>query len=134
MLPYVKVGGLVRFVPGRIREIAMASPYLEDGKWYLRWKDDSARWRGMVSTARTKAEARRLQAELHGHLTPGYLRTEVDRLSFGPAVARFATPVLRAVRGEKKLAENSSKNPEEFPACGLERETGFEPATLSLGS
>ena len=26
LLPYVKVGGLVRFVPGRIREIAMASP------------------------------------------------------------------------------------------------------------
>lgn len=25
LLPYVKVGGLVRFVPGRIREIAMAS-------------------------------------------------------------------------------------------------------------
>ena len=37
----------------------MASPYLKDGKWYLRWKDDSGRWRGMVSTARTKAEARR---------------------------------------------------------------------------
>jgi excisionase family DNA binding protein len=29
LLPYVKVGGLVRFVPGRIREIAMASP----GTW-----------------------------------------------------------------------------------------------------
>jgi len=26
LLPYVKVGGLVRFVPGRIREIGMASP------------------------------------------------------------------------------------------------------------
>ena len=26
LLPYVKVGGLVRFVPGRIREIAMALP------------------------------------------------------------------------------------------------------------
>jgi excisionase family DNA binding protein len=26
LLPYVKVGGLVRFVPGRIREIAMTSP------------------------------------------------------------------------------------------------------------
>jgi excisionase family DNA binding protein len=25
LLPYVKVGGLVRFVPGRIREIAMAA-------------------------------------------------------------------------------------------------------------
>lgn len=41
---------------------------------------------------------------------------------------------LRAVPGKKKKAGDSSKNPEESPAGGLERETGFEPATLSLGS
>ena len=76
----------------------------------------------------------KIATELYGHLAPEYLRAEVDRLSFGPAVARFATPVLRAVQGQKKMAENSSKNPEEFPASVLERETGFEPATLSLGS
>ena len=43
-------------------------------------------------------------------------------------------PVLRATPGEKKKAGDSSKNPEESPASGMERETGFEPATLSLGS
>jgi hypothetical protein len=42
----------------------MASPYLWDRKWYLRWKDEAGHWRGKVSTARTKTEARRLQAEL----------------------------------------------------------------------
>jgi hypothetical protein len=42
--------------------------------------------------------------------------------------------VLRASAGRRIQAGNSSMKPEEFPASGLERETGFEPATLSLGS
>jgi integrase len=33
----------------------MAAPYLKDGKWYLRFKDEAGRWRGRVSAARTKA-------------------------------------------------------------------------------
>jgi hypothetical protein len=41
---------------------------------------------------------------------------------------------LRAVPGEKKKAGDVSENPESPPAFRLERETGFEPATLSLGS
>jgi len=61
------------------------------------------------------------------------LRAEVVRLSFVPAVARLASPVLRAARGGRIQAENSRVKPEEFPASVLERETGFEPATLSLG-
>ncbi len=76
----------------------------------------------------------KITTELYGHLAPEYLRAEVDRRSFGPAVARFATPVLRAVPGEKKKAGDASENPESSPAVELERETGFEPATLSLGS
>jgi excisionase family DNA binding protein len=43
-------------------------------------------------------------------------------------------PVLRASTDRRIQAGNSSKKPEEFPASGLERETGFEPATLSLGT
>ena len=43
-------------------------------------------------------------------------------------------PVLRAAPGQKKKAGDASKKPESSPACELERETGFEPATLSLGS
>jgi hypothetical protein len=76
----------------------------------------------------------RITLERNGHIAPEYLRAEVDRLSFGPAVARFAPPVLRASEGRRIQAGNSSMKPEEFPASGLERETGFEPATLSLGS
>jgi hypothetical protein len=40
------------------------------------------------------------------------------------------TPVLRRAQGERIKAGSSSKKPEEFPASGLERETGFEPATI----
>jgi integrase len=40
------------------------APYLKDGKWYLRFKDEAGRWRGRVSAARTKTEAKRLQVEL----------------------------------------------------------------------
>ena len=68
----------------------MASPYLKDGKWYLRWKDDSGLWRGMVSTARTKAEARRLQAELE---------RRAERVRLGVEAARPLCPVLRRTRG-----------------------------------
>jgi hypothetical protein len=38
------------------------------------------------------------------------------------------------VPGENKMAGDASQDRESSPACGLERETGFEPATLSLGS
>jgi len=38
------------------------------------------------------------------------------------------------VAGGRIQAGSSSKKPEEFPASGMERETGFEPATLSLGT
>ena len=42
----------------------MASPYRKRGTWYLRWKDDAGRWRGKACGARTKTEARQLQAQL----------------------------------------------------------------------
>ena len=71
--------------------------------------------------------------EVNGGARTLPLQDEIDRLRPGPALARFATPLLRMVPGEKKMAGDSSKNPEASPARGLERETGFEPATLSLG-
>ena len=55
-------------------------------------------------------------------------------LGIGPAVARFATPLLRTVPDQTKRAGDASQNRESSPAGGMERETGFEPATLSLGS
>ena len=51
----------------------MASAYSKDGKWYLRYKDAAGRWRGQVSTARTKTEAKKLARELES-------RAERERL------------------------------------------------------
>ena len=55
----------------------MAAPYLKDGKWYLRWKDEGGRWRGKGSTARTRTEAKRLQAELERRVERVRLGVEV---------------------------------------------------------
>jgi hypothetical protein len=71
------------------------------------------------------------------HLAPGYLRAEVDRLAFGlpeSAPAPLAAMLLQpGVPGTTK-AGTPGRKPQEIPAWKLERETGFEPATLSLGS
>lgn len=42
----------------------MASVFERNGRWYLRWRDESGRWVQKVSTARTKTEARRLAGEV----------------------------------------------------------------------
>jgi len=76
----------------------------------------------------------KLTTEVYGHLAPEYLLAEVDRLSFGPAVTRFATPLLRSAPGPRKKAGTRSAKAQEFRPSRVERETGFEPATLSLGS
>lgn len=76
----------------------------------------------------------KLTTEVYGHLSPEYLRAEVDRLAFGPAVTQFATPLLRPAAGGKAKAGTRRANAQEFRPSELERETGFEPATLSLGS
>ena len=38
----------------------------------------------------------RVTMDVYGHLAPGYLRTEIDRLSFRPKSDRFTSPVLQA--------------------------------------
>ncbi|RKG63514.1 site-specific integrase [Corallococcus sp. CA054B] len=42
----------------------MASVYEKAGKWYMRFKDASGRWRDKVTNARTKTEARRIADDL----------------------------------------------------------------------
>lgn len=42
----------------------MASVYEKAGKWYMRYKDHSGRWRDKVTQARTKTEARRMADDL----------------------------------------------------------------------
>jgi len=76
----------------------------------------------------------KLTTEVYGHLAPEYLRAEVDRLAFGPEVTQFATPLLRTPPTGKKNAGTRGAEAQEMPAFRLERETGFEPATLSLGN
>jgi len=62
------------------------------------------------------------------------LTTEVyGQLAFGPEVTQFATPLLRTPPTGKKNAGTRGAEAQEMPAFRLERETGFEPATLSLG-
>jgi hypothetical protein len=75
-----------------------------------------------------------MTTEVCGHLAPEYLRAEVDRLAFGAEVTQLATPLLRTSPTGKKNAGTRGAEAREMPAFRLERETGFEPATLSLGS
>ena len=76
----------------------------------------------------------KLTTEVYGHLAPEYLLAEVDRLSFGSAVTQSATPLLRSAPTGHEEAGSESENAQEFRPRRMERETGFEPATLSLGS
>jgi integrase len=105
----------------------------------------------------------KLTTEVYAHLAPEYLRAEVDRLSFGEAVLAAVPPsslgsapplgsaraALRSGRTEpavlvtrllpdaasrKTKAGTREREAQEFRPENLERETGFEPATLSLGS
>ncbi len=69
------------------------------------WWKSGASWHSRCSRTSWGLPATRASPrEVNGHLAPEYLRAEVDHLSFGPVVARFATPVLRAVPGQKKKA------------------------------
>ena len=40
----------------------------------------------------------RVTMDVYGHLAPGYLRTEIDRLSFRPKSSGFTSPVLQGSR------------------------------------
>ena len=80
-------------------------------------------------------------------LSQGFPLTGVERPRFGMAApqdvpgrtvsaagARRFVALAQANGADVKEAGNPSAIREGFPACELERETGFEPATLSLGS
>jgi integrase len=89
----------------------------------------------------------KITTEVYGHLAPGYLRSEVDRLSFGVAppedttqearlVASAGPFVTRLLPGDENGGSTQllgSENHQEFPALGMERDKGFEPSTFSLG-
>jgi integrase len=95
----------------------------------------------------------------YGHLLPDFMQAEVNRLKFGldrlaPSLPQKAsahrssgsasqglaalrpplgTPVVQSGRKAKKKAGTPSENPEEVPACGVARDTGFEPVAFGSG-
>jgi integrase len=87
----------------------------------------------------------RLTMSTYVHLTPGYLRNEIDRLTFGPlgsesqgvSVEADAVLVPRLSPGAPRHGFEGSddhSDPHEFPEIPAERDIGFEPTTFSLGS
>jgi integrase len=90
----------------------------------------------------------KITTEVYGHLAPGYLRAEVDRLSFGlppqvdaPEKARqtanagsFVTPLLPTPGSEVQGPSTDGAVPQPLALLAVERDIGFEPTTFSLGS
>lgn len=97
-------------------------------------------------------------AQTYGHLVPGYLKSQVDRLRFGvrpegtsapaadvpvtteaPSAAAvnagpFVPVVSPTARPQTPRAGAAEENSQRIRPSRLERRTGFEPATPSLGS
>jgi len=95
----------------------------------------------------------RITMEVYGHLTPGYLQAEVDRLQFGlpipDAVAAdevaeqklaanaeadpFAAPVLQSTQDTPLASSVDPADLESIPPFALARPIGFEPMTYGSG-
>jgi hypothetical protein len=67
--------------------------------------------------------------ERYAHLVPGYLQEQTTRLK----LTGFASPLLPAAANDEGSTDRNQPNTHDFRKGGLERETGVEPATLSLG-
>ncbi len=67
---------------------------------------------------------------VYGHLVVEDLRDAINLLPPSP----FAASLLQKPRTEPAGEQTLTIDPEENPLFEVERETGFEPATLSLGS
>jgi integrase len=68
--------------------------------------------------------------ERYAHLVPGYLQEQITRLK----LTGFAPPCYRRPQTTKVRPKSRTETTKSLKGNGLERETGFEPATLSLGS
>ncbi len=91
----------------------------------------------------------RVTVEVYGHLTPGYLRAEVDRLQFNPKPTEqneqrqvqpvavnadaFAAPVLQSSESDTSDDDSSDESPESSPPVNFARPRGFEPLTYGSG-
>jgi integrase len=95
----------------------------------------------------------RITTEVYGHLAPGYLQSEVDRLQFGTRIPDavpadeiaeqrpaanaesdpFAAPVLQSFDQESISPSVDSDEPLDFPIDSVARPSGFEPLTYGSG-
>jgi len=91
----------------------------------------------------------RVTVEVYGHLTPGFLRAEVDRLRFNPTPTEqneqrevqpvavnadaFAAPLLQTSAGDGSDDDSSDESPESSPPVDSARPRGFEPLTYGSG-
>ena len=66
----------------------------------------------------------------YGHVVVEDLRESINRLPPSP----FAASLLQARVSPRRDAQDPTIKPSQNQHLGLERETGVEPATLSLGS
>ena len=66
----------------------------------------------------------------YAHLVPGYLQAQITRLK----LTGFASPLLPAAANDEGPTEAADEEDQGSREGELERETGIEPATLSLGS
>jgi integrase len=88
----------------------------------------------------------RITTEIYGHLEPGYLRAEIDRLRFAPPATEesnealavvnappFAASLLHDSSAEVSGPLPAAEEPEGIPAVALARHRGFEPLTYGSG-
>jgi hypothetical protein len=84
-------------------------------------------WAVQKMLRRTDAQ---VTTERYARLVPGYLQEQITRLK----LTGFASPLLPTVANNEGPTDRAGPNTQELREFELERETGFEPATLSLGS
>jgi integrase-like protein len=95
----------------------------------------------------------RITTEVYGHLAPGYLQAEVDRLQFNPPAAEgiaadevaeqrlaanaesdpFAAPVLQSPDERSTAPDLDSDEPLQIPIDLVAHPSGFEPLTYGSG-
>ena len=84
----------------------------------------------------------RITTEVYGHLLPGYLRDEVDRLSFGSSSEKQAvasrpddlvTSLLQESDSGSEEGSGATGESEHFQPVAVARHARFEPATFGSG-